>query len=115
VKAHNIRNGSELSRNVAVADNLFKRMKGLLGKSEMEEGESLWIKQCNSIHTFFMKFPIDVIFLNKRNQVISTIENLQPNRLTRLYPKAVSVLELPAGTIEATATVVGDVIEIIEE
>jgi uncharacterized membrane protein (UPF0127 family) len=112
MKACNVKNGRELSGNVEVADYLFKRMKGLLGKNELRVGESLWIKPCMSIHTFFMKFPIDLIFLNKQNVVIATIENLQPNRLTRLYPKAASVLELPAGTIEATSTVVGDVIEI---
>jgi len=113
MKVRNIKNSSELSNNVAIADNLFKRMKGLLGKSEMRDGESLWIKPCNSVHTFFMKFPIDVIFLNKQNYVVAAIENLKPNRLTRLYPKSVSVLELPAGTIEATATMVGDEITFI--
>ena len=111
MKACNVRNGRDLSDNVEVADHILKRMKGLLGKSGLRAGEALWIKLCMSIHTFFMKFPIDVIFLNKRNEVIATIKNLQPNRLTRLYPKAVSVLELPAGTIEATSTVVGDEIE----
>ena len=112
MKARNIRNGEVLSSNVDVAENFFKRMKGLLGQSKMEKGKSLWIKPCMSIHTFFMKFPIDVIFLNKRNYVVATIKSLKPNRLTRLYPKAVSVLELPAGTIEATETVIGDEIEI---
>ncbi len=94
-----------------VADSLLKRMKGLLGKSKMEGGESLWIKPCMSIHTFFMKFPIDALFLDRKNKVIAAIENLQPNRITRLYPKAVSVFELPAGTIEKTSTAVGDIIE----
>jgi uncharacterized membrane protein (UPF0127 family) len=112
MKAYNIRNGKELSNNVIVADRLLKRMKGLLGKSGMRAGEGLWIKPCKSIHMFFMKFPIDVIFLDKKSKVIAAIKNLQPNRITRLYPRAVSVLELPAGTIEATATEVGDEIEI---
>ena len=112
MRARNIKNGAELSSNVDVADNLFKRMKGLLGQREMGKGESLWIKPCMSIHTFFMKFSIDVIFLNRKNEVVVTIENLKPNRMTRLYPKAVSVLELPTGIIEATSTVVGDKIEI---
>ena len=78
----------------------------------MQAGEALWIKPCMSIHTFFMKFPIDVIFLNKRNQMIAAKRNLKPNRLTRLYPKAISVLELPAGVLEATDTRVGDEIKI---
>ena len=112
MRAYNLRNGKELSTNVAVADSLLKRMKGLLGKRTMQEGESLWIKPCMSIHTFFMKFSIDVVYLNKRNQVIAAIRNLKPNRLSLLYIKAVSVLELPAGVLEATDTRVGDEIEI---
>jgi len=112
MKARNLRNGKELSNNVTVADNLLKRMKGLLGRRDLPVGEALWIKPCMSIHMFFMKFPIDVVFLSKRNSVIATVKNIQPNRMTRLYLKAASVLELPAGIIEATLTEVGDEIEI---
>jgi len=113
VKVTNLRNGREISNNLAVANSLLKRMKGLLGKTEMKAGEALLIKPCMSIHTFFMRFPIDIIFLNKRNKVIALIKNLKPNRLTRLYPSAASVLELPAGTLNTTDTRVGDDIEII--
>ena len=112
MKAINIRTHKELATNVIVADNLFTRMKGLLGKKELPFGEALWIKPCFSVHTFFMKFPIDVIFLNKTNQVIAAVSNLTPNRMTRLYPQSFSVLELPPGTIVASNTVVGDKIEI---
>jgi len=112
MKAYNVRNSKELSNSVAVADSLLKRMKGLLGKKEMLNGEALWIKPCISVHTFFMKFPIEVVFLNKRNQVIATIRNLQPNRITGFYFKSTSVLEMPAGVLEATDTRVGDEIEI---
>ena len=112
MRAYNLRNGKELSNSVAVADSLLKRMKGLLGKKEMLGGEALWIKPCVSIHTFFMKFPIEVVFLNKRNQVIAAIRNLRPNRITRFYLRAASVLELPAGILEATETRIGDKIEI---
>src|SRR4030067_2300863 len=107
MKAYNVRNSKELSNSVAVADSLLKRMKGLLGKKDMLNGEALWIKPCISVHTFFMKFPIDVIFLNKRNQVIAAIRNLQPNRITWLYPKALSVVELPAGVLQITDTRIG--------
>lgn len=112
MKAINIRNGRQLADNVTVADNLFTRMKGLLGKNEMMQGEALWIKPCTSVHTFGMKFPIDVIFLNRKNMAAALIRNMQRNRLTRLYLSAVSTLELPAGTIEKTDTRVGDEIEI---
>jgi hypothetical protein len=112
MKAINIRTHKELATNVIVADNLFTRMKGLLGKKELPFGEALWIKPCFSVHTFFMKFPIDVIFLNKKNQVIAAVSNLTPNRMTRLYPQSFSVLELPSGTIVASNTEVGDEIKI---
>jgi len=112
MKARNLKSGKELSNNVIVSDDLFKRMRGLLGKRELPAGEALWIKPCMSIHTFFMKFPIDVVFLDKRNSVIATMKNMQPNRMTRLYPKAASVLELPAGTIDETSTEVGDKIDL---
>lgn len=112
MKACNSRNGKELSNNVTVADGLLKRMKGLLGRSEMRAGEALWIKPCMSVHTFLMKFPIDVAFLDKKNRVIVAIKDLQPNRATRLYLQAASVLELPVGVLEATDTEVGDEIKI---
>lgn len=111
MKAYNLRNKKELSDNVHIAKNLFHRVKGLIGRDTIAVGEALWIKPCISIHTFLMKFPIDVLFLDKKNRVIAAIKNLQPNRITRLYPRAFSVLELPAGTIEATSTEVGDEIE----
>lgn len=111
MKAYNVRNKRELSHDVQIAQNIFHRLKGLIGRDTLEFGEALWIKPCNSIHTFLMRFPIDVIFLNKNNKVIAMKENVHPNRLTRLYLRAVSVLELPAGAIEATATIVGDEIE----
>ena len=110
--AFNLRNGNQLADNVTVADNLFTRMKGLLGKNEMMQGEALWIKPCTSVHTFGMKFPIDVIFLDRKKVVTALIENMQRNRLTRLYLSAMSTLELPAGTIEKTDTKAGDEIEI---
>jgi uncharacterized protein len=109
--ATNLRTGKELANNVRVADNIFTRMKGLLGKKELPIGEALWIKPCFSVHTFFMRFPIDVLFLNKKNQVIAAVTSLTPNRLTRLYTQSFSVLELPIGTIDASNTKTGDIIE----
>ena len=110
--AVNLRTGKELATNIRVADNLFTRMKGLLGRKELPVGDALWIKPCFSVHTFFMQFPIDVLFLNKQNQVIAAVRNLKPNRMTRLYPQSFSVLELPPGTIVADNIQIGDQLEI---
>jgi uncharacterized membrane protein (UPF0127 family) len=63
--ACNLRNGKELSNNVIVADSILKRMKGLFGKSELPIGEALWIKPCMSVHTFFIRFPINVVFFEQ--------------------------------------------------
>ncbi len=67
----------------------------------MEPGEALWIEPCAMIHTFFMKFPIDVLFLDKERRVVRAIENIQPFRLSPWVGKARSVLEFAAGTLKA--------------
>jgi hypothetical protein len=111
IRAVHLRTGKELAANVKVPDSLFTRMKGLLGKKELPHDEALWIRPCFSVHTFFMQFPIDVLFLNKKNEVIATVRDLTPNRVTRLYPQSFSVLELPIGTIDASNIKMGDIIE----
>jgi uncharacterized membrane protein (UPF0127 family) len=112
MNAFNKRNGNELSSSVVVAVGLIKRMKGLLGRKKLEMGESLWLRPCNSIHTIGMKFPIDAVFMDRHNVVVRAREGLPPNRMTGLYVRAASVLELPAGTLAATDTRIGDRIEI---
>ena len=91
--------GRELATSVQVADSLFARMRGLLGRDGLNPGEALWIKPCNSIHTIGMRFAIDAVFLDKQHQVVAIVPNLTPNRLSWIYFRAASVLELPAGTI----------------
>lgn len=85
-------------------------MKGLLGRDALGEGESLWIKPCNSIHTIGMKFPIDVVFLDQSEKVVHINHRLPANRITGVYFKAASVLELPVGVLKDTGTEVGDTI-----
>lgn len=112
MKAVNYTNDRELVTNLAVADSLPRRMVGLLGRKSLACDEGMWIKSCNGIHTFGMKFPIDVIFLSKEHTVVGVRKNVVPNRLTPFFLSAASVVELPAGKIEETATKVGDFISI---
>ena len=112
MKAVNHTSGKALADDLVLADTLLRRMKGLLGRKTLACGEGLWIKPCNGVHTFGMRFPIDVVFLDRELHVIAVTQSLQPNRLTRLYRNAASVLELPSGTAELTATVTGDIISI---
>lgn len=64
-----------------VARTLFERMKGLIGVKRLPEGEGLLILRCNSIHTFFMSFPIDATFLDSGNNVVRIVRNIKPWRL----------------------------------
>lgn len=90
----------DLASDLRIADSLITRTKGLLGRPNLPEGEGLWIKRCNSIHTVFMKFPIDAVFVDDDLKVVSVYHALKPWRITRLHLKASSVFELPAGTVE---------------
>ncbi|GFE58405.1 hypothetical protein AOG1_22850 [Geobacter sp. AOG1] len=108
MKALNLTTGNALADDVSIADTLFTRMKGLLGRSDLPSGKGLWIKPCKGVHTFCMQFPIDVVFLDKANRVISLAVELQPNCMTKVLPGATSVIELPAGTLKTTNTTIGD-------
>jgi len=87
----------------------FERSRGLLGRVSMMRTEGLLIEPCNSIHTFFMLFSIDVVFLDKNNQVIKIIHNLKPFRHAGAF-RATAVLELMAGTALEIGIVPGKVL-----
>jgi uncharacterized membrane protein (UPF0127 family) len=91
----------------------MERMKGLLGRKQFSSGKSLWIKPCKSIHTIGMRFPIDVLFLDKKNIIVKIKKNFLPNRISGLFLNAVSVLELPSGILTATDTRAGDRIKFV--
>jgi uncharacterized membrane protein (UPF0127 family) len=101
-----------LAQDVCVADTVLRRIKGLLGRNDFRQGEALIIKPCNSIHTFFMRFPIDVLFVDKHNKVIKATPALKPFCLTYIYFNAAFAIELPAGTLASTSTAKGDFISI---
>lgn len=101
-----------LADTVIVAATFLKRTKGLLGREEFRNGESLVIRPCNSIHTFFMKFAIDVLFVDKNSRIVKAVSRLEPFRITPIYFSAHFVVELPAGTIEFSHTQAGDTIRI---
>jgi hypothetical protein len=102
-----------LASEVEVADSLFQRMKGLIGRTSQEfpPGHGLLIIPCNGIHTFAMRFPIDALYLDSRNRVLRLCNGLAPFRIGPLSLKTHSVLELPAGTLKRCNTKTGDVVE----
>jgi uncharacterized protein len=94
-----------------VADRTVARMRGLLGRSGLDEGEGMLITPAPSVMTFFMRFPIDVVFLDKEQRIVKIAHSLVPWR-TAGARKAVASLELPAGTAAAHRLEVGDVLTI---
>ncbi len=108
IQAVNISRNSSLAEHVMLADNFFKRLRGLLLTSSLPIGQGLLIKPCNSIHAFGMNYAIDAIFLNKENLVVATLSNLKPWQVSPIYWQASSCLELPAGTIANSGTLAGD-------
>ena len=89
----------ELFSTVTRAKSLKMRLKGLIGHSPLSSNESLWILQCNCIHTFFMSFPIDIIFINKKFQVLKVINHIVPHRISPIVWKADSIFESQSQTI----------------
>ena len=99
-----------LASRLEVADSGSKRNKGLLGRVGLAPGEGLWIVPCESVHTFFMQFPIDLVYLDRKNRIKKVRNAVGAWRLSACL-SAHSVLELPAGTIRATQTQRGDLLE----
>jgi uncharacterized membrane protein (UPF0127 family) len=98
----------------AVANDYFRRLVGLLGKTHRwaKPGRGLWIIPSRGVHTIGMLFPIDLIFLNKNKEVVHIEEHVRPFRISKVSLKASSVLELPTHTIYHSGTKVGDQLEI---
>jgi uncharacterized protein len=108
MRARNETRNQVLAENLEPATTILQRMIGLLGRRELPDGHGLWLKPCSSIHTFFMRFAIDVIFASEENRVVRTYAALPPFRITPWIPGARSVLELPAGTLSSRPAHVGD-------
>jgi uncharacterized membrane protein (UPF0127 family) len=111
-QAVNMTRESVIAKHVRMADTYLTRLFGLMGKSGLPEGEGLWIVPCRDIHSCFMRFEFDAIFVNKQQQVLHLMERMQPWRISKMVWDGHAVLELPAGAIAASGTQIGDLIEL---
>ena len=100
----------EIGARIAIADHGPRRRKGLLGRNGLDEGEGLWIVPCEAVHTFGMRFAIDLIYLDRRKRVVKIRHRVGPSRISGSL-RAHSILELPPGTVAATGTQPGDHLE----
>jgi uncharacterized membrane protein (UPF0127 family) len=108
----NLTRQSTIASFVEKARDPWARMKGLLGRNGLVWGHALVITHCQSIHMFFMKFPIDAVFCDHQDKVVGLCQSLKPYGLSPLFLKAAYVIELPSGSIASSQTQIGDQIQI---
>lgn len=111
MKLVNLDNGQVIATNVQKAYTFAKRLKGLMFTSESSSGCALHIRPCRSIHTFFMNYAIDVLYLDPDQKIVEVDEYIQPRRIGKMVKKAFSVVELPAGRIKETQTTIGQAVQ----
>jgi len=102
------RTQAALALRAPIARSLAERIVGLLNRDHLNEGEGLVLTACRSIHTCFMRFAIDAIFVDRAWSVVAIRKSLAPWRMTPIILRAQAVVELPAGTVERARLVVGD-------
>ncbi|NNJ10487.1 DUF192 domain-containing protein [Chloroflexales bacterium ZM16-3] len=107
----NTTRGTVIAEQCERASSFIARGRGLMGRPDLAPQAGMLIDPCSSIHTFFMKFPIDVIFINRGGRVVGLHAAMPPGRPYAGAWGARSVIELPVGVIAATSTQIGDLIE----
>ena len=110
ITVRNLDRGTVLADAAEIADTSAKRRTGLLKHSGLEPGTGLWISPCESVHSFGMKFAIDLVYLDRKKKVRKIRTKMVPWRMSACL-SAHSVLELPVGVIEASRTERGDQLE----
>lgn len=103
---------SVLGDRIGVADTTLTRFVGLMGRGSLAPGHGLLIRPSNGVHTFWMRFSIDVLLLDREHRVLSAYRSLRPFRMTAINWRSSSALELPSGTIAATNTQLGDQLQL---
>jgi uncharacterized protein len=110
-EVRNLRTQSIVASCVEVADRGPARTRGLLGRQSLRQGEGLWIVPCEAVHTFGMRFAIDLVYLDRRNVVRKVRSSVPPWRLSGCL-RAHSVIELAAGTLKSTPVHPGDTLQL---
>jgi uncharacterized membrane protein (UPF0127 family) len=106
-------NNQILFSNLEIADNMISRAIGLLKYKTLPETEAILFRRCNSIHTYFMRFSIDVVMLDSNGKIVSIIENVKPNRFVWPRWKAKDTIEMAAGLIRKLGIRQGDTLHVV--
>ena len=102
------RNGETLIPRLTLALRFHERLFGLMGRRPLGPEEALLLDPCRAIHTWFMRFPLDLIFLDADQRVVRLVRNVKPWRMASGGPRAVSVVELESGWLAPDAVRLGD-------
>lgn len=108
----NTRTGRVVAHRLLAAFDSASRRKGLLGRRSLPDGQAMIIAPCRAVHTFFMQFSIDILFVSKDGRVLKTCSAVPARRITASL-RAHAVIEMPAGTLERTEIVPGDTLIIV--
>lgn len=108
----NTTRGTSLADKARVAKSFAARGRGLMFTDPLSPGEGLVIAPCNSIHMFFMRYPLDVVFLDAQNRVVFLYESIKPWRIGRIVKGAKAAVELPERTIACSGTQIGDILSL---
>ena len=100
----------ELGTRIGLADGWLGRLRGMLARPAPTSGEGLLLTPCRSVHMYGMRFPLDIVFLDANRAIVAAYRSLPPGSRTGWHRDAVHALELPAGTLEASGTITGDVL-----
>jgi uncharacterized protein len=114
VRVENVTRGTTVAERVRVARSSLDRTVGLLRTPEVKPGEGLWIQRSPSIHMFFMRYPIDAVFVSKAGRVTKVVANLRPWRVVWWAPGARDCLELRAGAAAHSGTQAGDELRVVD-
>jgi hypothetical protein len=106
--------GTLLAWDVLKAKDFFTRSRGLMFKNSIDKGTGMFFPHCNWIHTFFMKFPIDVVYLDKKMKIVDLETDLRPWRFCMPRFSASHVLELPSGTVNSFLLKTGGILECLD-
>ena len=108
VRIHNETRGADLAERARWADRFWFRLRGLLRRKSLPQGEGVVVVPCSSVHTFFLPFPIDIVYLDGERTVVKTVSDLKPFRACAGGRGAQYAVEVPAGTVRESGTSVGD-------
>jgi uncharacterized protein len=103
-----------ISENLIMADTFFKRLKGLMFTKDLTAQDALHIIPCNEIHTFFMNYSIDVLYLDKDKNILHMDEEMEPGKIGKKVKNAISVVELTSGRIKAADLKLGQAVEFVQ-